>query len=134
MLKGFMKNKYFLNLIDWLIHMIAYGLILILTSYIFKKTIYIDVWIWGFIAAVIIYLLNKTIKPLIVWLTLPITGITLGLFYPFINVFILKLVQFITFGKFAIHGIFMSFLVACFISILNILIEEMLINKLKKKG
>ena len=37
------------------------------------------------IAVLIIFILNRTIKPLLVFLTLPLTAITLGLFYPLIN-------------------------------------------------
>ncbi len=128
------KKKPLLSFIDWLVHMIAYGLILILTSYIFKKTVYIQSWMWGFVAAVIIYLLNKTVKPLVFWLTLPITGLTFGLFYIFINVATLKLVQYITINHFIITGYIMPFIVACFISIMNILIDELVINKFKKRG
>ena len=36
----------------------------------------------------LLFILNKTIKPLLFYLTIPITGITLGLFYPFINLII----------------------------------------------
>lgn len=128
------KKKSLLSFIDWLVHMIAYGLILILTSYIFKNTVYIQSWMWGFIAAIIIYLLNKTVKPLVFWLTLPITGLTFGLFYIFINVATLKLVQYITVNHFIITGYIMPFIVACFISIMNILIDELVINKFKKRG
>ena len=79
--------------IEWLIYMIGYSLVLIAVTTIFKNTLYIDnsyFGIWSLIATIIIYILNKTIKPLIVWLTLPITALTLGLFYPFINVLILS--------------------------------------------
>ena len=34
--------------------------------------------------SILIYILNKTVKPILFKLTLPITGITLGLFY-FVN-------------------------------------------------
>lgn len=61
------KNKSLFNILnslfDWLIHMIGYAIILIIISFIFKKTIYIDEGIfglWGLIAAIIIYILNKT--------------------------------------------------------------------------
>ena len=91
-----LNSKNIKNVIDWLFHFISYTIILIILSVLFKKTIYIDsehFIIWSIIATSIIYLLNKTVKPLLFWLTLPITGLTLGLFYPFINVFILKLVE-----------------------------------------
>lgn len=119
------------HFIDWLIHMIAYAIILITVSIIFKKTIYIDnsyFGLWGVVAAIIIYLLNKTVKPILVWLTLPITGLTLGLFYPFINVFILHITDWILGSHFEINGIFFAFIVAFLISFMNVLMDIMVIK------
>ena len=130
------SKKTILKWLDWLIHMVGYAIILIITSLLFKNTIQIDpsyFGIWGLLAAIIIYILNKTIKPLIVWLTLPITGITLGLFYPFINVIILHLVSIILKGHFEINGIFMAFIVAVMISIMNILMETIIMEPLLKR-
>ena len=119
--------------IDWLFYMIGYAIILITVSIIFKHTIIIDssfFGFWGFIAAVIIYFLNKTIKPILVFLTLPLTGITFGLFYPFVNVIILNIVDFILGAHFSIEGLFMSFIVAVLISIMNILLQEVVIKSI----
>lgn len=122
--------------LEWLIYMIGYAIVLIAISVLFKKTIYIDpsyFGLWGLIAAVIIYILNKTIKPIIVWLTLPLTGLTLGLFYPFINVFILNIVDFLLQQHFVIKGIWMSFIVACMISIMNALMETLIIEPIIRR-
>ena len=84
------KNKYVV--LEWLIKILGYALVLITVSIIFKNTIYIDnsYWgLWAVLASLIVFILNKTIKPILVWLTLPITALTLGLFYPIINVIIL---------------------------------------------
>ena len=119
--------------IDWLFYMIGYAIILITVSIIFKHTIIIDssfFGFWGFIAAVIIYFLNKTVKPILVFLTLPLTGITFGLFYPFVNVIILNIVDFILGAHFSIEGLFMSFIVAVLISIMNILLQEVVIKSI----
>lgn len=126
------RINYFL---DWLIHMAGYALVLITISLIFKNTIQIDnsfFGIWALIATILIYLLNKTIKPLLVWLTLPITALTLGIFYPFINVFILYIVSWILGSHFIIHGIIMSFLVAILISIMNQIIDGVIDSYLRK--
>lgn len=136
MVKLTTKKNTMYSLLDWLFHMIAYGLILITVSVLFQKTIYIDnsyFGLWGFLAAVIIYALNRTIKPFLVWLTIPITGLTLGLFYPFINVLILNIVDLILGYHFQIHGLFMSFLVAILISIMNEIVHECVIKPLLKK-
>lgn len=123
------KEKRINKLLDWLLYMIGYAIVLIAVSLIFDGTIYIDnsyFGIYGLMAAIIIYFLNKTIKPILVWLTLPITGLTLGLFYPFINVFILNMVDFILGDHFQIKGLFFSFIVAIFISIMNMMMREII--------
>lgn len=130
-----MKKNNIIKLISWLLHMIGYTLVLLLTSIIFPKTIYIDpanYYIWGFVAILIIYILNRTVKPLIFWLTIPITGITLGLFYPVLNIIILKITDLVLFNHFQIRGIFSLFLVCIFISLLNTLMDKLLVNKLIK--
>ena len=99
------NKPHFNYFIDWLMHIVGYALVLITVSILFKNTIQIDnSWFgfWALLASVLIYLLNKTIKPILVWLTLPITGLTLGLFYPFINVFILYIVSWILGSHFVI--------------------------------
>ena len=129
------KKPHLNYFIDWLIRMVGYALVLITVSVLFKKTIQIDnsmFGLWAFLASIIIYILNKTIKPILVWLTLPITGITLGLFYPFINVLILYIVSWILGPHFTISGIFMSFIVALIISLMNLFMDSIIDNILRK--
>lgn len=123
--------------LDWLLYMVGYALILITVSILFKNTIFIDssfFGYWGLIAAIIIYFLNKTIKPILVWLTLPLTGLTFGLFYPFVNVLVLNITDFILGEHFTIHGLFMSFVIAILISLMNILLQEIVIKSIIKGG
>ena len=117
-------------IIEWLIYMIGYAIVLITVSVLFKS-LYIDnshFGLYSLLASIIIYILNQTIKPIIFYVTLPITAISLGLFYPLINVLILYITDFILGNKFEIHGIFMSFFIAIIISLLNILMEGMVIK------
>ena len=125
------KKQTFKILMDWLIHAIGYALILIFISLIFKNTVQIDnsyFGFWAFFAAILIGICNMTIKPVLVWLTIPITALTLGIFYPFINVFILKIVSWILGNHFNINGIFASFFVAILISILNQVMDSVIKN------
>jgi putative membrane protein len=126
-----------IRLLELAIYIVGYALILVLMSIIFKKTIQIDnsyLGIWGILISTVIYILNKTIKPIIVKLTIPITALTLGIFYPFINVFILKIVDFIFQNHLTITGIFIPFIIAILISIMNILMDEILIKPILRKG
>ena len=84
-----MKHKTISNILDWLISIVCYALILLLATLVFKKTLIIDnslYGLWFLIASIIIYFLNKLVKPILVWMTLPLTGLTMGIFYPFVNV------------------------------------------------
>ena len=122
--------------IDWIIYMLGYAIVLIIVSAFFKNTINVDSsysGLWFLIASIIIFLLNKTIKPLLVWLTLPLTGLTMGLFYPFINVFILYITDFLLGNHFEINGIFMAFILAIFISIINIIMQKCVIEPLIRR-
>lgn len=116
---------------------LGYTIILMIVSYLFKNTIYLDdsyYGMWCFIAALLIYILNKTVKPFLVWLTIPITGITLGLFYPFINLGILKLVSLMLGGHFKIYGIWFAVLASILISILNVIFDDVIMKKLNRKS
>ena len=124
-------NKY----LDWFIHMVGYALVLITVSVIFQNTIYIDnrlFGLWGLIAVIIVFILNRTIKPLLVWMTLPLTALTLGLFYPLINILVLKITDFILGSHFEIRGTIMVFFVSIIISIMNAIMDNLIIDNLLK--
>ncbi len=132
----YMKKEHIIKLLDLSISILIYALILLAFSLIFKKTLYIDnryFGIFSILTSIIIFLLNRTVKPLLIWLTLPITGLTLGLFYPVINVVILKLADFIMMNHFSINGYIMPLIVAVLISISNIIIDAMVHKLLEGK-
>lgn len=128
------------KVIDWSLHFISYAIILMLVATFFDSFKIDDnnLYLYGVLATLIIFILNKTVKPIIFRLTLPITGITLGLFYPFINVIILKLTEWILGPHFEINGIWTVFFLAILISVMNIIIENIVIipimRRIKKNG
>ncbi|MBQ6324174.1 MAG: phage holin family protein [Bacilli bacterium] len=134
------KNKVRLNsFVEWLIYMFGYTIVFILVTSLFKSVIIEEkrFFIWSFIIVLIISMLNKTIKPVLVTLTIPITALTLGLFYPLINVFILKLTDWILRSHFDINNFFAAFFIAILLSITNFIVEKTikrLIERLKKNG
>lgn len=130
-------RKFKLNvLLDWFLSMIIYSGLLIIISKVFKRTVYLDCnlyGLWSFLLSITIYLLNKIIKPIIVYYTWPITGITMGLFYPFINVIVLNIADLILGKHFNVHGILMT----CFIGILlgfsTMILDKLLLEPLFRK-
>ena len=134
------KKDTIIEIINWLLHYFSYAAIFVLIATYFKSFTIDDshLYTYGLLATLIIFILNKTIKPLIFRMTIPITGLTLGLFYPFINVFILKLTDWILGKHFEIEGIWTVFLIAILISIMNLIIDYLIIKpivrRLKKNG
>ena len=126
------NNKFF----EWLLYMIGYAIVLIAVSLIFDKTFYINNQYFGlyaFFASVIIYVLNQTIKQVLVYLTLPITALSMGLFYPIINVLILYITSFILGDNFQINGFLLPFIIAIVIGVLNMFMEGMIIKPIIHK-
>lgn len=122
--------EYRLNLfLEWLIYMFGYALVLLIASNLFRS-LYVENFWYGILAAIIIYVLNKTIKPILVTLTLPLIGMSLGLFYFVINVFILLLVNVILGKHFYLTGFLSPFVVSIFISFMNVLMENIIIKPL----
>ena len=125
------------NFINRFFNLIGYAVILFLTSLIFKQTFQIDTsnyGLWLLLASLIIHILNKTVKPIIFWVTLPITGLTMGIFYPVINIIILKLTDLLLGAHFKISGFLMLFIVSIFISIMNIIMDRAIIKPIIRKG
>ena len=130
------KEKIRLNrFLEWLLYFIGYSLVFFFFFKVFKS-FYIDSThplLFSILASFIIYILNKTIKPILVRLTIPVTALTLGLFYPFINLFILKLTDWILGKYFNILNIWVALIISILISISNIIIEEFVIKPIIRK-
>ena len=124
------KNVKINTFIEWLIYMIGYTIAFLIVSSIFK-TFEINeehTYLYAFISVLLIYILNKTVKPILFILTLPITGITLGLFYFVINSIILKLTDLIMGDKLNFTSVWILFFIAIVLSITNLLIEGLIIK------
>lgn len=126
------KKFKFSKILDWILYLVSYTFVLLIVDILFNSFELDNIW-YGFLAVLIISVLNKTIKPIIFKLTIPITGLTFGLFYPFINLFILKIVDFILGDHFKINGILIGVLIAVLISIMNFIIEEVIIKPIIRR-
>ena len=96
--------------------------------------VFISNYWFGFLAVLIIFILNKTVKPVLTWLTIPLTAMTLGLFYPLINAFILKLSDWILGPHFNVNGVLWLIVVSIVISIMNAIMDNFIIDDLLKGG
>ncbi len=130
-----LNSKKVQEIIRWLISMVSYSFILVVLACIFPKNLQIDnsfFGIWGILISIVIYLMNKTVKPILFSLTLPITALTLGIFYPCINAIILKLVDIILGNHLQIRGFLMIIVIAIIISISNIIVDKLILDPMIK--
>jgi putative membrane protein len=79
----------------------------------------------AFLAGLLLTLVNAIVRPILVVLTLPLTVITLGLFYFVITGFCLWLTSYFIPG-FAVHGVFMTIVASVLISLISTLITHVL--------
>jgi len=70
------------------------------------------------LAAFLLGLVNAVVRPIILILTLPLTIVTLGLFIPVINAFLLKLVSLMIQG-FEVHGFWSAVFGALLLSLVS---------------
>lgn len=96
---------------------LIYVLVLILSKYMFEgvELKYVST---AFIAALVLVLVNVTIKPLLWLITLPINFITFGLFSLVINAWMIMLMDKLV-GGITITGFWLSVLIALIITVLN---------------
>lgn len=90
--------------------------------------------LYSVLAVCIIYVLDQAVKPILVTITMPITGLTFGLFYFVINTLILKLTDWIMGPKLNFTDIWILFFIAILLSVINFAIEEIIIKPLIKKA
>ncbi len=123
------------NVAEWFLYMLAYTLVFLAVDWMFDSFVIDEthLYLYSFVAVILIYILNKTIKPILFHLTLPITGLTLGLFYFVNNMIILKLVEFIMSKKVEFTSLPILFFIAVVMSIANLLIENIVVKPFVKK-
>ena len=117
--------------LDWVIYLIAYSLTFFLVDILFNA-FEVDNPVYYFVASLITYLLNITVKPIIFRFTLPITGFTFGLFYFVIDFLMLEIIDFVLSRHFDIYGIFWGLFIAFVISVTHVLIEEFILKPLAR--
>ncbi len=120
------------KLLDWIIYISGYTLTLYLVDVIFNA-FEVDNLLYYFWGSIILFILNKTIKKIVFKLTLPITGLTFGLFYFVIDFLMLKIVDFVLGNHFDIYGIWWGLFIAVSISVIHFILEEVILKPLMRK-
>ena len=113
------------DFIQFVVGLIVYAVVLMIAESLFKG-IEIKSFLYALIAAFILDLLNYTVKPVLIYWTLPLSILSFGIAYPIVNMIILKLCDILMGSAFNIHGFFATFFIAIFISFMRILLDNMI--------
>lgn len=129
------KKSFKHTVYEILLYLFSYSITLFLLQIFFKSIKIAEPKIlWILVAVVIIYILNKVVRPVLVTLTMPITGITFGLFYFVINTLLLKVTDWIMFSKLDFTNIWILFLISILLCILRFLIEDVILKPIIKRA
>ena len=104
-----------------LIHMVA----ILIISYLFPKMIWVDGLMAALVAAFLLGIVNVIIRPILVFLTLPLTVLTLGLFLLVINGLMLWLVAALVKG-FYVNGFWGALFGSILISFVSWVLSKVL--------
>lgn len=120
------------DLTEFFVGILVYAGVLLIANSLFKG-IYVENALYSVIAALILSGLNATIKPVLIFMTLPLSVLTFGIAYPLVNMIILKLCDLIMGGTFDISGLFSTFVIAIFISAMKMFLDNMITKKVGRK-
>ena len=123
------KKKEF---VTFVLEILTGALSLMIASYLFKS-FYVENFWYACLASVIISVISVYLKPLLEFIALPINILTMGLTTPLINVVILKITHLILGSKFFVNGWIIPIFIAIFISVVNVLLNNLIVDKYKER-
>ncbi|WP_154854796.1 phage holin family protein [Cyclobacterium xiamenense] len=118
------------DILSVLFQLAVAGLVIIFTAYLLPGIV-VDDWITGVIIAALLALLNLTVKPVLIFLTIPITILTLGLFLLVINALLVMLAAAMIQG-FAVDNFWWALLFSLVLSLVNSILGISLGNGLRR--
>lgn len=101
----------------FIIHTLVQGIAIFLTSYLLPGVFLENYWA-ALLVAIVLGIVNATVKPLLFLLTLPITLLTLGLFTFILNAIMILLVDALIPG-FAVGGFLNALLFSLLLSLIG---------------
>lgn len=107
----------------WVVRWVLNGLALLLTSALISG-IQVNGILAALFAALVLGIVNAIIRPIIIFLTLPINLITLGLFTLIVNGFMLKITSIVING-FEVGGFWSATIGALFLSIISSILNAL---------
>lgn len=117
---------------NWILSLIVNSIVLLVVAGYFPA-FHLDGIGAAFLASIILSIMNVIVKPVLIILTLPVTLLTLGLFLIVINAVTLMMTSALMGDLFVIDSFGAALVAAIVISLLNMAIQKIIIEPLKKQ-
>ncbi|GAB4232537.1 MAG: phage holin family protein [Ekhidna sp.] len=108
---------------NFIVKLLLMSVGVVVTSYLLPGVV-VDGFMTAIIIAVILSLLNVTVKPLLILFTIPLTVVTLGLFLLVINAVIVLMADSLISG-FVVHNFWWALLFSLVLSLINSLLTDL---------
>jgi len=119
---------------NFIIKLFLNSLAVVIASLLLSSGVHIEGWGNAVLLAAVLVLLNASVKPLLVFFTLPFTLFTLGLFLLVINASIILIADWILGDGFTVDSFWWALAFSIILSLLNSFFERLVITNERPKS
>lgn len=112
---------------DFILKMIISAVSVVITAYLLPGVHLTNFW-YALLLAALLALLNVSLKPVLVFLTIPATILSLGLFLLVINAFIIMVASWILEPDFNVDGFWWALLFSVLLSVITSVFERLTVK------
>ena len=112
---------------NFIIKLLLNAIAVVITAYILPG-VYLESFWYAIVLAALLSLLNVSIKPVLIFLTIPATIVSLGLFLLVINAFIIEIAAWILKPGFAVSTFWQALFFSILLSIINSVFERLTVK------
>jgi putative membrane protein len=112
---------------NFIIKLFLNAIAVVLTAYILPG-VYIENFLYALLLAALLSALNVSVKPVLVFLTIPATIFSLGLFLLVINAFIIEIAAWILNPNFVVATFWQALFFSILLSIINSIFERLTVK------
>ncbi|PAD22793.1 phage holin family protein [Terribacillus saccharophilus] len=116
-------------MLRWILTLLLNSVSLIIVSYIFDS-FYLEGFGTAILASFILSVLNLLVRPVLIFLTLPLTALTFGLFLFVINAITLMITQGLIGKNFIIEGFGTAIIAAIILALLNLILNWLIRDRI----
>lgn len=117
----------------WLFSLAINSLVFIVVAGFLQPDFYVANILTAVVAALVLSILNTIIRPILIFITLPVTIFTLGLFLFIINAITLEMTDYILGDAIRVNGFGTAILASILISTFSMLIQYFVFDPKNKK-